>query len=56
MTICYLLPRAARLLLCPARILPQEHIMVIRQYVCIGINQRESHHKSYDTAKSVCNF
>lgn len=22
--------------------LPQQHIMVIRQYVCIGINQRKS--------------
>lgn len=24
---------------------PQEHIMVIRQYVCIGINQQETHGK-----------
>lgn len=36
--------------------LPQEHIMVIRQYVCIGINQQRSQHKNYDTEKSVCNF
>lgn len=35
---------------------PQEHIMVIRQYVCIGINQGKAHCVSYDMVKSVCNF
>lgn len=54
-SICYLLP-------CllpsphPVPIVPQEHIMVISQNVCIGINQGESRHKSYDITKSVCNF
>lgn len=37
---------------CPTR----EHIMVISQNVCIGINQDENHRKSYDITKSVCNF
>lgn len=39
----------------PPEFLPQEHIMVIRQYVCIGINQQKKP-KSYDTTKCVCNF